>query len=93
MFAFEHVDLLTQRCDFQSKAMSRAKESREPFKETPYQFEHADSLQGRGDPRRYHKSLVYQRNSVLATDTTSLALSDSGKLARLGSSTSFIAFS
>jgi len=46
MLAFEHVDLQTQGHDFESKAISRAKESSEPFKETPYQFAHGDSLHG-----------------------------------------------
>ena len=46
MLAFEHVDLLTQGHDLESKAISRAKESSEPFKETPYQFEHGESLHG-----------------------------------------------
>ena len=67
MLAFEHVDLLTQGHDFQAKAISRAQEGREPFKETLYQFEHEGSLQGRRDPRRSHKPPVSQRNRVLAT--------------------------
>jgi hypothetical protein len=63
-----HVDLLTQGRDFQSQAMSRAKEGRKPSKETPYQFKHEHSLRGRGDPRPFHKSLISQRNVILATD-------------------------
>src|SRR5215469_2758338 len=46
MLAFEHVDLQTQSHDFESKAISRAKEGSQPFKETPCQFEHGDSLHG-----------------------------------------------
>jgi hypothetical protein len=46
MLAFEHSDLLTQCHDCESKANSRAKEGSEQFKETPYKFEHGDSLHG-----------------------------------------------
>ena len=69
MLAFEHLDLQTQGHDFESKAISRAKESSEPFKETPYQFENGASLHGPVVIRGYiDRPLVSQRNEVLATD-------------------------
>ena len=44
MLAFEHLDLQTQGHDFESKAISRAKESSEPFKETLHTRLHMETV-------------------------------------------------
>jgi hypothetical protein len=75
MLAFEHDNLLTQGHDLESKAISRAKESSEPFKETPHQFEHRASLHGPVVTRGYvvdHwflNAMKFWRQTGLVADT------------------------